>query len=82
MISIILPSYNAERFLGVAIESILNQTFQDFELIVVDDASTDKTLAIAEEYAEQDNRVSVIQSAHGGPAQAARAPNMSRAPAA
>jgi glycosyltransferase involved in cell wall biosynthesis len=70
MISIILPAYNAERFIKPAVESILQQTFQDFELIVVDDGSTDNTLEILEVFSQQDSRVRVIRSQHGGLSQA------------
>ena len=43
MVSILLPAYNAEKFLKEAIESVLHQTFKDFELILIDDGSTDNT---------------------------------------
>ena len=52
-ISVIIPVYNAEKYLGVCLESILIQTFQDFEVIVVDDCSTDASLAVAESYLER-----------------------------
>jgi len=56
-ISVGLPVYNGERYLRVAIESILNQTFTDFELIISDNASTDSTWDICNEYAKNDDRV-------------------------
>ena len=61
MISIIIPTYNRSRFLSKAIDSVLNQTFRDFELIVVDDGSTDTTKELINNYKEvvyiyQDNR--------------------------
>ena len=51
MISVLLTSYNRERYIAEAIESVLAQTFADFELIVTDDGSTDRTVAIAQRYA-------------------------------
>lgn len=56
-VSIGLPVYNGENFLAAAIESILAQTFQDFELIICDNASTDQTEAICRHYAAQDDRI-------------------------
>lgn len=62
LISVLLPVYNAERFLRPAIESILNQTYEHFELIIVNDCSQDASLHIANEYARQDNRVIVASN--------------------
>lgn len=56
-VSVGLPVYNRERFVGQAIESILAQTFSDFELIICDNASTDRTGAICQAYAEKDARI-------------------------
>lgn len=61
-VSIGLPVYNGERFLGLAIESLLAQTFRDFELIVCDNASTDRTREIVESYATRDSRVRVLSN--------------------
>lgn len=66
MISVIMPAYNAERFVGEAIQSILNQSFRDFEIIMVDDGSTDRTVEIALNYGKQDSRLRVIVAEHGG----------------
>lgn len=52
-ISVIIPLYNAEKYLGVCLDSLLNQTFTDFEVIVVDDCSTDASLAVADSYLEK-----------------------------
>ena len=61
-ISVIVPMYNAEKYLSVCLESILNQTFTDFELLVVDDCSTDSSLTIAESYLERfGGRLQVIE---------------------
>lgn len=58
-VSVVMPVFNAEPFLAQAIESILNQTFSEFEFIIVDDASTDNSLRLIEEYAEKDKRILV-----------------------
>ncbi len=56
MISIIVPIYKVEKFLPKCIESILNQTYSDFELILVDDGSPDKCPEICDEYAAKDDK--------------------------
>lgn len=61
-ISIVLPCYNGAKMLGSAIESILAQTFQDWELIIVNDCSTDNTLEVAQLYAEKDPRIRVFSN--------------------
>ena len=60
MISVITSAYNVEKYLGRAIESILNQTFTEFEYIILNDGSTDNTLKIAQQYEAQDERIKVI----------------------
>ena len=65
-ISIIIPVYNAEKYLRRCIESVLSQSFTDFELILVDDGSKDKSPQFCDEYASQDTRVRVIHKANGG----------------
>ena len=60
LVSIIMATYNGEKFLRLQLESILEQTYQHFELIVVDDASMDGTLSILEEYAASDERIHVF----------------------
>lgn len=59
-VSVILPAYNAQEGIRTAIESILNQTWRNLELLIVDDCSSDNTFQVAEQYAEQDDRVSVF----------------------
>ena len=62
LVSVVMPVHNAESFLKQAIDSVLNQTYQNIELIMVDDCSKDASLRIMSEYAEQDSRVQVIRS--------------------
>jgi len=65
-ISVIVPIYNVEKYLGKCLNSILEQTFTDYELILVDDGSTDSSGDIADEYALKDDRISVIHKKNGG----------------
>lgn len=69
-ISIIIPCYNSEKYLGACMDSVLAQTFEDFEAILVDDGSKDNTLAIARHYAQKDARVRVLAKENGGVAAA------------
>ncbi|MEF2919536.1 MAG: glycosyltransferase [Acutalibacteraceae bacterium] len=57
LISVVLPVYNGEKYLSESIESVINQTYKNWELIIVDDCSTDNTAVIAKKYAEQDDRI-------------------------
>ena len=61
-VSVILPTYNGERFIANSIESVLSQTFDDFELIIVDDGSTDATSGVVKEFALKDERVVFVSS--------------------
>ena len=65
MISVLMLTYNREHLVSRAIESILKQTYRDFEYIIVDNGSTDKSGEIAEEYAESDSRIRVIHRDRG-----------------
>lgn len=65
-ISVIIPVYNVEKYLPECLESILNQTFQDFEIICVDDGSTDRSLDILQEYKRKDDRFVILQQRHAG----------------
>ena len=65
-ISVIVPVYNVEKYLRKCLDSILAQTFQDLEIIVVDDGATDQSPQICEEYAKLDSRVRVIHKENGG----------------
>ena len=65
-ISVIVPVYNVGRYVEKTIKSILRQTFEDFELILVDDGSTDNSGKICDEYSEKDNRIRVIHKENEG----------------
>lgn len=65
-VSIIMPVYNSEKFLKKAVDSVLNQKFEDFELILVDDGSPDASGSICDEYAKKNSKVKVIHKANGG----------------
>ena len=63
-LSILMPAYNAERYIGHAIESVLSQTFEDFELLVIDDGSTDRTAEVVRSYT--DPRIRIIRQENQG----------------
>lgn len=60
-ISVLIPLYNVENYISRCLDSILCQTFQNFEIVVVDDASTDNSLSIVKEYQQKDNRIKIIE---------------------
>ena len=62
LISIIMAAYNAEKTIGFAIDSVLEQTYEDFELLVINDCSTDDTETIVKEYAKKDCRIKLINN--------------------
>lgn len=66
LFSVIVPIYKVEKYLKRCIDSVLTQTFDDYELILVDDGSTDACPAICDEYAKQDSRIKVIHKENGG----------------
>ena len=72
-ISVVVGAYNAQKYIDEMVRSILGQTFADFELILVDDGSTDHTLEILLGYEEHDARVKVIACPHRGIVDAANA---------
>ena len=73
MLSVIMPVYQAEKYLETSIESVLNQTLRDLELLLVDDGSTDRSPAICDAYAQKDPRVRVIHKKNSGVAGARNA---------
>lgn len=78
LISVVLPVYNGEKYLASAIESILAQSYERWELLVVNDGSKDNTRAICEEYAAKDSRIKVFHQLNGG-VNAARAKGIDNA---
>ena len=65
-VSVIVPIYNVEKYLAECVDSILGQTFQDMEIILVDDGSLDSSSQMADDYAVRDQRVKVIHKENGG----------------
>ncbi len=65
-VSVIIPVYNMERFIGACLDSVLNQTFSDFECICINDGSTDGTLQILKQYEQKDSRIKLIDQANQG----------------
>lgn len=65
-VSVIVPVYNVEKLLQRCIDSILAQTFTDFELLLIDDGSKDKSGEICDEYAAKDSRIRVFHKQNGG----------------
>ena len=66
MISVVIPLYNKEMSIGRTIQSVLNQSYRDFELIIVNDGSTDDSGRIAEKQAKNDARIKVIHQSNQG----------------
>lgn len=65
-----IPVYNAEKYLSLSFGSVFSQSFEDWEIVAVDDGSRDNSLAIVKEYAAKDSRIRIISKANGGPAAA------------
>ena len=66
LVSVIVPIYNSGKFLEQTIQSVLNQSFKDIELLLVDDGSTDCSLSICEKFAKDDNRITLISQSNSG----------------
>ena len=62
LVSVVMPAYNSEKYISEAIESILSQTFKDFEFIIIDDGSSDRTWEIIQEYAKKDERIRCVKN--------------------
>ena len=69
-ISVVVPVYNAQEYLNQCVESMLFQTFHNFEIILVDDGSVDSSPRLCDEWKKKDNRIRVIHKKNGGPADA------------
>lgn len=66
LVSIITPAYNAEKFIGETIESVLNQTYQNWEMLIIDDGSKDKTEDVVMQYVEKDSKIKLIKQKNAG----------------
>lgn len=66
IISVIVPVYNIERYVGQCVESIINQTYKNLDIVLVDDGSTDRSGALCDLYAKKDRRIRVIHKSNGG----------------
>ena len=64
--SIIVAVYNIEKYINQCIESIINQTYSEIEIILVNDGSTDNSLHILQEWKQKDNRIKIINKKNGG----------------
>lgn len=69
-VSIVIPVYNVEKYLSECLDSVINQTYKDLQIIIVDDGSTDSSGKICDQYAEKDNRITVIHQKNAGAANA------------
>ena len=71
-ISIITPAYNCEKYLEQSVDSVLSQTWQDWELLIIDDCSKDNTYALMQELAKKDERIRILQNPQNSGAAATR----------
>lgn len=65
-VGVVIPIYNVEKYLKTCLDSVLNQTYQNFYAVLVNDGSTDSSLEIAKEYMTKDSRFIIIDKANGG----------------
>lgn len=73
LVSVVIPCYNAEKYIGQAIESVLNQTLTDFEVIIINDGSTDKSIDVIQRYCALDKRIAVYTQQNRGVSEARNA---------
>ncbi len=66
LVSVVIPAYNVEQFIGETLRSVLNQTYFNFEIIVVDDSSTDQTASVVNKFIQSDNRIKYFKIEHAG----------------
>lgn len=62
LVSVVMPAYNTEKYIGEAIQSVIDQTVEDWEMFIIDDCSTDSTASIAQEYSEADPRIHLFRN--------------------
>lgn len=67
LISVVIPMYNAEKFIAKCLEHLIHQTYQNLEIIIVDDGSRDNSIAVCRQYAQQDSRIRIITQENAGP---------------
>lgn len=72
LVSVIMPVYNASKYLAASIDSVLKQTYKNWELLCVDDGSTDNSFTILNTYSQKDKRIKIFSQENSGPAQARR----------
>ena len=65
-VSILIPCYNVEKYIHQCMDSVVNQTLKDIEIICINDGSKDNTLSILQEYAKADNRIVIIDKSNSG----------------
>ena len=66
LVTVIVPVYNVENYLETCVNSILQQTYEDLQVILVDDGSKDKSVELCDKYAKKDKRVQVVHKEHEG----------------
>ena len=68
-ISVLVPIYNAEKYIEKCLDSIVNQTYENIEIVLIEDGSTDNSLEIIKEYSKQDKRIKIISIKNNGVAE-------------